>query len=324
MSPEVVSLPERSIRWIPLPYWLIILLLWQTVLAVDYILGNSLQQDVQQAEFACLTCFFAFVGITIVYCSRVLIRLYDDLRIFIDHNEDELKTWYAQKLTLSYQSYGSVIFALAFTIVVNVTAGPVINQFSPAATALTYFRIAYEYAGFFCLGLGIWALINVLFIPISLTRFRIKVSLHQIPGRGLQALGSAFFRMSMAITASFIPLVIAAIISPLIDDVIILAWLGIGAASIFGFFLLPQVGIHRIMAREKHQRLISFASHLEDAMERSLQEPSTANMQRLKDYLELQAHLKNMNEWPFNVGTLWQLITALFIPVILALLEIFF
>jgi hypothetical protein len=59
-------------------------------------------------------------------------------------------------------------------------------------------------------------------------------------------------------------------------------------------------------------------------MENSLKNPTPENMQRLKDYLELQQHLKNMNEWPFNVSTLWQLITALFIPVILALLEIFF
>ena len=78
------------------------------------------------------------------------------------------------------------------------------------------------------------------------------------------------------------------------------------------------------MANEKQQRLVSFASHLEDAMERSLKEPTPENMQRLKDYLELQAHLRNMNEWPFNVSTVWQLVTALFIPVILAMLEIFF
>jgi hypothetical protein len=323
MSTNVVSLTERSIRWIPLPYWLILLLIWQVVLGVDYLLGIG-QPGAHDhlAEFACLILFFAAVCITTVFCSKVLIRLYEDLKIFIDHDTGALRSWYERKLVVSYQSIGSVVFAVVFAIVVNFTAGPIMNQFSPAGTTVYYLRIAYEYAGFFCLGLGIWALVNVLFIPISLTKFRIRVSVNQIPGRGLQALGSAFFRMSMAITITFIPLVIAAIISPLVADTIILAWLAAGTVSIFGFFLLPQIGIHRIMAREKHQRLVSFATHLEDAMERALREPSTENMQRLKDYLELQAHLKNMNEWPFDVSTVWQLVTALVIPIILALLEI--
>jgi hypothetical protein len=97
-----------------------------------------------------------------------------------------------------------------------------------------------------------------------------------------------------------------------------------GTVSIFGFFLLPQIGIHNIMAHEKQQRLLSFANHLEDSLERSLKEPTPANLQHLKELFDLQAHLKNMNEWPFNVNTLWQLITALLIPLTLGLIEVFF
>jgi hypothetical protein len=324
MSTQILSLPERSVRWIPLPYWLIILLLWQVVFVADYWLALTTGGDNHSAEFACLVLFFALVCITTVYCSKVLVRLFDDVKLFIDCNEHELEAWYSRKLQVSYQSVGSVVFALIFTIVVNVTAGESMNQFTSPDSTLHFLRITYEYAGFFFLGLGVWALLNVLLIPIGLTQFRIRVSVNQISGRGLQALGAAFFRMSIAITFTFVPLVIAAILSPLLEDLSILIWLGIGTASIFCFFLLPQIGIHRIMAHEKQQRLMSFAHHLENAMEQSLKEPTPENMQRLKDYFELQAHLKNMNEWPFNVSTLWQLITALFIPVILAILEIFY
>jgi hypothetical protein len=31
-----------------------------------------------------------------------------------------------------------------------------------------------------------------------------------------------------------------------------------------------------------------------------------------------------MNEWPFNTNTVWQLITALLIPIALTVLQIFF
>ena len=115
-----------------------------------------------------------------------------------------------------------------------------------------------------------------------------------------------------------------AILAGLGNNFKVLIWEGLGAVLIFCFFLLPQIGIHRIMSNEKEQRILSFSHHLEMALEKSLNDPSSENMQRLKELFELQEHLKNMNEWPFNVNSLWQLITALLIPLILALLEIIF
>jgi flagellar motor component MotA len=130
--------------------------------------------------------------------------------------------------------------------------------------------------------------------------------------------------MSLSIIITFIPLVVAVIVSPLSENTSILAWLAGGLTLIFGFFILPQVGVHRIMASEKTRRLTSFTHYLEEAMERSLQDPSSENMQRLKELFELQAHLVGMNDWPFNTNTVWQLITALLIPIALTVLQIFF
>jgi hypothetical protein len=324
LTPQIRSYPEKLIKWISLPYWLTLILLWESVFLVDYLVSPSSGIDNHSIEFGCLILFFALVCITIVYCSKVLVKLYSDVKLFIDHDETELKTWYLKRLQMSYEGVWPLVTALVFTVAVNFTVGKSINQFTSSGSGLYFYRVVYEYAGFFFLGMGIWALLNVLLIPIELTRYKIKVSVNQISGRGLQALGAAYFKMSLAITLTFVPLVVAAIISPLMEDLSILIWLGAGTLAIFGFFLLPQIGIHRIMAFEKQQRLLSFSAHLEDAMERSLKEPTAENMQRLKDYFELQEHLKNMHEWPFNVSTLWQLITALFIPVILAILEIFF
>ncbi|HET9054216.1 MAG TPA: hypothetical protein VFM90_08590, partial [Cyclobacteriaceae bacterium] len=295
------------------------------VFLVDYLLGLTVPGAHDHlAEYGCLVFFFALVSVTVVYCSKVLVRLFDDIQLFIEHDTAELHKAYEEKLKLSYAGFIPVVFAVLFSIVVNVTVGDAIRQFTPEGTAVYYLRMAYVYAGFFFLGLGIWALVNVIFIPIRLTKYKIRVSVNQIPGRGLQALGASYFNMSLAITITFVPLVVAAIISPLITDVSILIWLGLGTVSIFGFFLLPQIGIHNIMAREKQQRLLSFSNHLETSLERSLKDPTPENLQHLKELFELQAHLKNMNEWPFNVNTVWQLITALLIPITLALIEVFF
>jgi hypothetical protein len=322
---QIRSYPERIIGWVPLPNWLTLLLVWEGIFLVDYLIASGTDQgQTHLGGFGCLLFFFALVCISMIYCSKVLTRLFGDLVLFIDHPEKELRSWFATRLWRSYGGLWPLAFGLVFMVAESYTVGFSIRQLTPAGTSLYYLRLSYELAGFFLLGVGLWALINVLLIPIGLTQFKIRVSVNQISGRGLQALGSAFFKMSLAITFTFIPLVVAAIISPLIEDLSILIWLGAGTAAIFGFFLFPQIGIHRIMAFEKQQRLLSFSAHLEEAMEKSLREPTSENMQRLKELFELQSHLKNMNEWPFNVNTIWQLITALLIPLFLAMLEIFF
>lgn len=321
----VRSYPGRIFGWIPLPYWLGILIAWELVSLADYVLGKDIPGGHDHLiEFGCLALFFALVCCTIVYCSQVLTGMYDDVTTFIGKDIGGFAAWYQGQLRFSYEGIFPGIFGLGFAFLELFTAGPFIHQFTPAGTALYTFRLVYEFIGFFFLGVGVWALLNVVRIPILLTRYKIKVSLTQVSGRGLQAIGSSYFRMSLSIILTFIPLVIAVIVSPLNTNTSILAWLAGGLTLIFGFFLLPQVGIHRIMASEKTERLMSFTRHLEEAMEQSLQDPSSENMQRLKELFELQAHLKDMNDWPFNVNTVWQLITALLIPIALTVLQIFF
>ena len=323
-SAQIRSYPERFIGWVPLPNWLSLLLFWEGIFLLDYLLSLRTPGGTSHLpEFGFLIFFFSLVSISMIYCSKVLHRLVADLVLFIDHPEHQLKEWYYLKLKRSYSGLWPLLFGLAFMTAESFTAGFSIRQFTPAGTMLYSLRLGYELLGFFIVGVAFWALLNVLFIPIGLTAFPIRVSVNQIPGRGLQALRSAFFRMSMAITITFVPLVAAAVISPLTADMSILVWLGAGALSIFGFFILPQIGIHQIMAFEKQQRLLSFTVHLEEAMERSLKDPTSENMQRLKELFDLQSHLRNMNEWPFNVNMIWQLITALLIPLLLAMLEIF-
>jgi hypothetical protein len=325
LSPiRVVSYPERIVRLIPLPYWMIYLIAWELVFLADYLLGFQVEDGHKySAEFGFLVLFFAMVCITVTYCAKVLSRLFPDLTMFVDHDKGEFREWYHERLFRSYQGYMPIIFGLAFALAESLTAGVVIRQFTPAGTSLYNLRVAYEFVGFFFLGVAVWALINVVRIPIELTKYKIKVTLNQVSGRGLQALGTSFFKMSISIVGVFIPLAIAVLISPLSGNPFILGWLVVGLMMIFGFFILPQLGVHRIMTHEKNQRLLAFTQHLDDAMEKSLKDPSSENMQRLKELFDLQTHLRNMNEWPFNTNTLWQLITALLIPVVLAIMQMF-
>ncbi|HCW06792.1 MAG TPA: hypothetical protein DGG95_05440 [Cytophagales bacterium] len=322
---QIKSYPEKIFGIIPMPKWLSILLFWEIIFLADYLIGHLLPNGLNHSiVFALLTLSFASICIGTIYCANILQNLYPHLSLFIDEPKEKLNEYYLKELKRCYEGFLPLIFGVMCAGVAMFSFRSFIIELSPADTLVISFRSAYVFVGFFFLGVSLWALVYAIKIPNSFTRFKIRVSTHQFAGNGLQALGSAYLKMSLAISITFLLIVITTLVSPYSVDKIVLIWLAIGALMIFGFFLLPQIGIHSIMSNEKSQRIRAFSHHLEEAMDNSLKDPSSENMQRLKELFELQQHLSNMNEWPFDVGSLWQLITALLIPIALAILEIVF
>ena len=103
LNPELTPLsikshPARLVNKIPLPYWLSMLILWEIIFLADYIYSFNIPGGHDHiAVFGTISLFFASVCINVVYCSKVLINLYPDLALFIDHDQSELRNWYEEK-----------------------------------------------------------------------------------------------------------------------------------------------------------------------------------------------------------------------------------
>ena len=323
---QVTSLPARLVRKIPLPYPITVLLFWSLEFFVDYIFLWRLPvaEDYYWAHAGILA-FFSSITIIIIHCSHVLTSIYPDLALFIDQDKKEFRNWYGKKLKWCLEGNWPIVCGIVFVVIQEVTVGSIVkSSVTFNQPFLQVLWVAYLIIGFFILGYGLWAMLNVAIIPLQLARFKMKVSLNQIQGIGLQALGTAYFKMALSISVSFLILILMVIASPLSGETTVLAWEIVAAVIIFSFFLLPQLGVHNIMALEKKKSLTKLAVPLEEAIQQSVNSPTSENMMRLKELLELQHHIKSMNDWPFNVNTLWQLLTALLIPLLLAVLEILF
>lgn len=325
-TPDLVkSYPERLTGYIPLPYWLSMLLIWEIIFLADYLVSFSLPNGHDNIQvFGLITLFFASLCIGTIYCSHVFHRLYPHLLLFIDEPADRVFPFYHEALRKCYAGIWPLLAGGVCALVAFLSFQNFIIALSPDDGTIITLRMVYVSAGFFYLGVALWALVMAIRIPMMFTKFKIKVSTHQFAGNGLQALGNSFFKMSFSVAITFFVIVMAVIASPYAKDLVVLIWLGLAALLIFSFFIFPQMGIHQIMAHEKNHRMQAFSSHLEEAMEKSLNNPSSENMQRLKELFELQQHLKSMNEWPFDVNSVWQLVSALIIPLALAALEIIF
>lgn len=199
--PAVRTYPGRLISKIPLPHWMTWLILWEIVFLIDYLYSLRIPGGHDHiAAFGIISLFFASVCITVMYCASVLTHLYPDMVLFIDNNEPELRSWYQQKLQRCYESYWPVLAGIVFVAAEELTIGDLVRSYTPDESVIQRLRTGYLIVGFFFLGVSLWALVSVLLIPMQLIRFKIKVSLNQLSGHGLQALGAAFFKMSIAIT----------------------------------------------------------------------------------------------------------------------------
>jgi hypothetical protein len=296
---------------------------WEAVFAIDYFLGRGMANS-HLFLFGFTILFFTATCIATIYCTRSLTLFYPQLPTFVDEPGDTLRKWYQSKLRSAYEGILPLISGMVFAGFTLASIRDFIEELSQGNDALLYFRYGYCFAGFALTGISLWALVRVMTIPIGLARFKIKVSMYQFAGNGLQALGATYFRMSLSIIMSFVLILGIGYFSPFRTNPVIVGWMVFGTLLILGFFIIPQINIHKIMVREKSMRLASFSRHFEAAMETALHDPSSENMNRLKELFELHQYLGNMHEWPFDTQTLWQLLTALLIPVVLALLEIFF
>jgi hypothetical protein len=320
---KVFSIPEKMVRPFHLPYWLGFAIFWELLLALDFFLSHTYTPGKELLPLmASQHGFFILICCSIIYCSNQLERFFPSLCTFIDMPVPQLQEWYSKKLKLAYESKTALIFSFIFTTLVTASIFPFIESTSGDAKVLIAARVITSFFGFFFAGLGIWAVIVIIRFANEIADLKVKIAVFQNRQSGILSMGSLFLRMSFSIALANSMIVLTAVFSPFSGSWIVLFWLAIAVLAVLAFFIIPQYGVHKIMAKEKEQRIEAFAGHLETAMEESLRNPDQANMQKLRQLFELQHHLTQMNEWPFNYNALWQLITALLIPILLAVVDI--
>jgi hypothetical protein len=76
------------------------------------------------------------------------------------------------------------------------------------------------------------------------------------------------------------------------------------------------------MSKVKHIKLRVFSEYLENALDKVTKDPSSENIQRVRELFEIQNSLNGMGEWPFDTKLLLTIIIGIAIPVVLVILQI--
>ena len=320
---QIRSWAYKIVKFLPMPYWISLILIWQLVLCGDYFITNYFGVDSLLLFNFFLYGSFAGAGIVIEFCNREMQRFYPRLVIFVSEPQEKLKAWYLKGLRNSYMSIGSLVCGLTVAVIGGISIYEIAALKSGPYPGLIWYRVIACEIGLFFMGTGIWAIFSIIRVANQLSHLRINVKLFAVGNDSIMALGTLFLKMSLAIASVYVLVVTADILAGILTSYVVIFWNAIGVICIFLFFVIPQYRIHKLMLKEKQQRLQSFTVYLEKTMNESLHDPSVEKLQYLKSLFELKEHLSGMHEWTFSSGAISQLISVLLIPLLLVLLEVY-
>ena len=147
-----------------------------------------------------------------------------------------------------------------------------------------------------------------------------KVSIYQHPVTSIKAIGKLMSRLALTILIIYI-FGMSYFFTYIPSTSILFMNLFFGVL-VLGFFIYPQINVHKIMSKMKHRKLMRFSAYLEESLQAVTEDPSGANIQRVREMFEIQRSLNGMGEWPFNTKLLLTIVTGIGIPILVVLIQI--
>lgn len=320
---NISSFGYRFLKKIPMPYWISPIILWQLILAGDFFFVRQFGGPYLLLFNFFLYSTFAGTMIIIEYANRQMQDFFPRLTTFVDAPQAEIRTWYRERLHDAFASRKALTCGIIFAFIGAITTHELLAAKSAGVPEVLMYRTVTTALGFFFQGLGLWALYSIITLANQLANFKINVQLFAVGNDSVMALGNVFLRMSFAITIVYCLFILSDLVGGLLNSGIIIFWNIVAAFAILCFFIMPQYRIHKLMVKEKHQRLKAFSSYLEKMVNESLHDPTREKLDHLKGLFELKDHLSKMHEWSFRTNAISQLITVLLIPLLLALFEVY-
>jgi hypothetical protein len=323
----------RLISKIPFPYpvtWLAIGLTGGGVAYLTVLLsGGTLQWILGLAlGYAAVV---VFAGTAIIWVWNSLNRLLTPMLHFIALPRAEIVAWHFKQMRAIFNTSGMTLTGL--TVVVLGMASfvfqcqwfswPVVWFGTDLANLVV---VVVASTVFWLAGTALWMLVRLALMVITLSKLPLILRAFQDPVCGICVLGRLFLRISLILVSGYTLMAVTAMyLSPFrclpSQSHFVLGWLAFGAVIVLAFFIVPQYGIHVAMVRAKHEKLHVLAAYLSSTFEEVISNPKPERTEHVEKLVELHSYLNKMPEWPFDTKVFASVISAIILPVGLAVLQ---
>jgi hypothetical protein len=319
----IASLPERVISGIKAPYPLIWILAGQLLFFAMYAVQKLLGEETHLGYQFMLSLLFVNCTIGVIWCSRQFERFLYSLCCFLDLDcsKDKITSWYKERLRDIFENRQMLAWGIGLALLMVVTLSRLGLLYNSLAAKVMYlvFWIVVCFFG----GTVIFSGIRSAVFVVKLSKLPIRISIHQHPLTSIKALGDLYFKMALYWIVTYCIALLVARLSPYGFQGTVLLWVVPVGLFVLVWFVLPQIEVHRLMFEAKQLRIRALSSHLETALTEASVNPTPQSIARLKDLFELQQHLNSMSEWPFNTRMILTILTAIVIPMIVLIIELF-
>ncbi|MCK5023874.1 MAG: hypothetical protein KAS04_06880, partial [Candidatus Aenigmarchaeota archaeon] len=264
-----------------------------------------------------------FNGQVICFTTSSFRRFALVLPSFVKTPEGELlERWYAKEYEKMTSDKMMVLFGVVFGFIVQLYINYLGLQYehliSNAFTNIVVFIVTYFS------GIGLYMMIATAYMVDKIADLKLRKFVYQHPKKSVKSIGKLFFMLSFCAIIMYFLYAIWFIFSgwdfgPL-PQAMFVTW----GVIIIGYFIVPQIKIHRILVDNKHKLLNSLLPILEDNLKFSIEKPSKENIKRHSALLLLHQEVEKMKTWPFDPEALITLISAIVIPLVIVGIQMYF
>ncbi len=269
--------------------------------------------------YVALSLLPAILAITIVRFSKILEDFSPSLMSFVTWPKEKALDWYSGQVRKIFDTRRMCIVGLCFicSLLYVTLNSPVLPSATAPRIVFLIIMLAIQFFG----GGMLYVMWHIARMIRELGQIdAIKISVYQHPMSSVKAVGVLMAKVAFTIVLIYLfGISYSMFCTP---TKAVLATNFIFGLIVLFFFIFPQMEIHRLMVKVKHQRLIQFSGHLENALQQVAENPSGEAAQHVKELFDIQNSLNEMGEWPFNTKMFMTIFTGIAVPLLAVLLQI--
>lgn len=327
----IYPLQEMLVKRLKINPWISWLIIGEFLGGVAYLavlLSHGVMTWIGQLAFM-YAIVVMIAGAGPIWVRDELEKLLPAFNTFIKLSPQRIKNWYANELKKVFSPIGMTISGIvisvmamgSFIYLTDWYTKPVIWWGTPWGewtVTVVVSILAY------LLGMAVYLIIKLAVLIHHIPNLPLEMTIYQHPSASISAVGSVLqkFTTVCAITLGLVSLT-AVPLSPFKYQMgmLLVGWLIFAGFIVVAFFVFPQYRLHIAMSNAKANKIRTFTIALSKALDVAIKKPSSKQIAYVKELFEIYQHLIQMPEWPFNARNLISLLSAVFLPIILSIIQ---
>ena len=313
---------EKFIRLIPVPYYLGWLLYAATFFSISCLVLMLFEKSLRYIDgFLIISAIIGLQGTAVNWAHNRIESFYDILPNIVNLPRGVIISSFREQEADIFNDRKLIIFATVFIIFVHISGIDYhVVSFNSSISDIIfkfgyYFAVYIEGAGLYILLMTAWTVHKIGKLPLQVSALF----------SDFHAIGMLYSKFTIYAASAYVMWgIFHMIVPPQFSSLKMILWFSSFAILLFVYFILPQVGIHRMMTSTKKGKIEMFSSQMSAALDEPFRVPNKENAAYLKDMLSVQNQINQMCDWPFGIYEILQIALILIIPLIIVLIEILY